>query len=760
MLRLPENLVREIYTVPSLLLVITSMSVFNRFYRWICYVENGDDFTTALRKVGLVILLLSSPISLAYSCYWFYLGYGSGNQQPLPDGSLHDPLGVQIQAINALLLSVTLVVPYFVGRSQRHVSATMVDIVSIILLLHWTIATITIPDYGIQVVAITIAVFSILSTATYSALYTMYAFLLCLISGWNEAFQRDQGSTLAVLLVPGARLFSPPSEVFIGHVSSLSIFGFAIIGMMLQMKEHHRHLNANEAAVRISREIVDLLRRYDTEGVSTALQSAFADTQTKVDPELLHSFKAMNANLEKYKPHLPNYMFVMDSDGSDADAGDDGGEGDLEQISNVDSGTMRAKVEEEDDEGDIILNESDEIQTLDMSGTLRVRSPTATKFIASTPNSATRPRQLSLPSEDGDNGDCTSSKLLSPTFKGKVCYALVDLVLQQPASQLAQSGSLSGSLTVVDLNQSAKSGSEAIIDESMNNSQQYYARSTQLIVADVINHLHSIAQATKASIHNVVGDTAILSWNATHRVPQPEVKAIRFLHQLTSSVGAKASISAAAFSGQAHCFAMTTLTKQHALIVRAKWLSTLRAAFTRARELQTTLVDSAICSTSTHAYECRAVDAVSMSPIGSTKAAQWRRSLHGQLFTSPAAVVGGHASPLPGRQASHVTSSNEKKAPDLRWSMLYEVVSEISHAEDEWMYQLDRQESKTAASDSLLTTRALFAALKGDLGSAREVLRTVEERFVERKENLPESVSQLIDACDARQLALRAAGEG
>ena len=90
---------------------------------------------------------------------------------------------------------------------------------------------------------------------------------------------------------------------------------------------------------------------------------------------------------------------------------------------------------------------------------------------------------------------------------------------------------------------------------------------------ETLNTIYTLAGTSKASIHSTIGDVAILSWNATHRVAQPEVKAAKFFVQLAKALellGVKAA--AAVFTGEGECEYVVTATGQQTLLLHTTWM--------------------------------------------------------------------------------------------------------------------------------------------------------------------------------------------
>jgi hypothetical protein len=85
-----------------------------------------------------------------------------------------------------------------------------------------------------------------------------------------------------------------------------------VVACMLQARYHRTLLDKVEAANDLSRDVAELLRNYDTAGVELALEAYGA--LSHADPALIASYAALVANLNQYRPHLPNWMIMRDVD--------------------------------------------------------------------------------------------------------------------------------------------------------------------------------------------------------------------------------------------------------------------------------------------------------------------------------------------------------------------------------------------------------------------------------------------------------------
>ena len=83
---------------------------------------------------------------------------------------------------------------------------------------------------------------------------------------------------------------------------------------------------------------------------------------------------------------------------------------------------------------------------------------------------------------------------------------------------------------------------------------------------------------------------------------------------------------------------------------------------------------------------------------------------------------------------------------------LHELLGEVDHADDEWMYQLQQQNAGAGESDDprTHTTTVVQLLLKNEFGAAAEALQRVETKANEKKSNSSGAASAEIDS-----LALR-----
>jgi hypothetical protein len=207
------------------------------------------------------------------------------------------------------------------------------------------------------------------------------------------------------------------------------------------------------------------------------------------------------------------------------------------------------------------------------------------------------------------------------------------------------------------------------------------------LVSAFADRVHKIAAATHCAVHSFVGDTVQLSWNATVKAVQPEVKAARFLARLQAAMrGDDVRVNGAAAHGKATTqFAGTGGVQT--LAISAAWRATLRTLAAFAAAHRAMVVAESMAVAAQHAVTCRPVEALS---------------------------VGGAT------------------------VVVHEVIQERDDDDDEWMYVL----AKTGGD---VVGDALRACLEGDYGTAVSKLAGL----VEAGAALPSTVANLRDRAEA-----------
>jgi hypothetical protein len=432
-----------------------------------------------------------------------------------------------------------------------------------------------------------VAIFSIFACICEMPLRNLYLALIAVlfaVSGYNTCAGLT-GSPL--LMVAGGHSAQPLRTVLGYYLTALVALTIPVIACVLQTRQFRMLLAAAEMGNALSRDAAELLRNYDTDGVSLLLHEY--SQSSDADPQLIESYTALVSNLNLYRPHLPNWMVRHHDDHSDSSRGDCG------------DGTPKSTRSLQSSKGKPSSTASDATHEI-VTGSVDAYNVTAE------PKSVT------------------------------VAFSIVDFKVAGELGMTARGAAMSA----------------------------------------FSDNVHRLAAATHCAVHGFVGDTVQLSWNATLRAVQPEVKAVRFLCGLKAALAGNTdvSVAAAAMHGKATTqFAGTGAVQ--AVAISLPWRSALRTLVVFAAKHRTFVVHHKTASAASHACALRGVEAV--------------------------------------------LSSTSHDPTALETILIHEVLGE-RHADDdgEWMYVLNKDGADKVSA-------ALNACLAGEYGEAVSSLENVEE---------------------------------
>ena len=522
-------------------------------------IVEGDDFTQTLRKIAAVVNCVCGPFAAGYGAYWCYLSFtGEGGSG----------LGAGIQGVFTVLIMTVLFGNYFLVRRWKHVSDAHITIFMWILFFPCVGPVFGIPEFGTRILLMWYSILVVISQSNHVVAQCGLALIAQIMSCYNDAFK---GHSDTLLLIPGARQNGPPWEVFIEKAGATFVSTTVIIGVFLQARDNTKQLAAARKTNAMAEVIVGLLNKYDCDAVNVAIDNFSVQG---ADPGLVKSFITMNTNLEKYKPFLPNYLFLTSDSDPDAPEGGD----DEYSEGSIDIATVQS------------YNEKDR---------------------ESTHGGYQTPKQAL-------NGSAKQSFLRAP----KSAYALKDLRTEESEIS-SETSSASGKVPRQVHGSGSGEGSRMRFTQQFDGKISYAwldvspnaCRSASLSIssarlkASLIDNVYRIANSTKASVHSMVGDCIIVSWNATHRVVQPEAKAAQFVCRVKAAMEGH-YLAAAVCSGSAKCESYTSATKQQAMLIHARWLPLLTAAFTLAKKYKTVILDEKTFDVGTFDVDAQPIDRV------------------------------------------------------------------------------------------------------------------------------------------------------
>jgi hypothetical protein len=532
---------------------------------------DNDTLIAMLRKVTLTVLLPTGGV--------FVLGLGVYFSVMLAIET--DPNAMPALAVTGfcnVVPAITWHYGYWRCRATKQATDATLNVVAWGGILWAAGILIAVPQIS-ALLATTSVLVGLLIIDTNHLLAHLACILLLFCGGvWN--FLHASYPATGMVSVPHAR-DGPLYERILLVMVTCSTFAFVFMGVFGMTYAARSAVDASDRALRMSITVAELLRRYDTDGVTEMLEEY--RNEPGADPRILASYTALVANLNQYRPHLPNWM-VDAADGEQSEAAS--------------------------------------------QRTTDTRSVTASV-------------QLSVSMRAGDVGTDNperarlQSVAAQPSRRNvNVSYGLVDFGFATP-----------------------QEGAQA--DAGL---------------TDFVDRVHEWATTTHASIHGFVGDVLQVSWNATHSIAQPELKAANFMAALvkwnrTADDDATITAAAAVFSGPAVC-RFSGSGRVQALTLATTWRPTLQRCLQFAAEHRAVLMDSATHGPASICVESYAVEVVPPDTAG---------------------VIA-----------------------DTKPIELFEVGAELQDDCDEWMYVLQRK----GVTDCDRVTTALRAAVEGDVAGA------------------------------------------
>jgi hypothetical protein len=650
-----------------------------RLQAWAMVFPNDDDEVASQKMILFFFAFLAVPI-FGYSMYlWIVLGI----EKTYPAGDLVGATTMFAHAINFWSGYVAL------RLRGGKLSTALTHVYYFALEVLWGILVLAVPDFGIERGSITMTVMIILARPPLIGLHLIVPLCLMSIILANEVFdarvsipQHREGNKLEHMIC--ALMVWTACGMTLGTVLAKGVSSAA-------------QSRRNRLAVEMCNEVVDLLQSYDTKGVKEILVRYKKDKDA--DRKLLRSFGRMNANLERYRPHLPNYILMPEED------------------------------EEED------------TTTLSDEHSLRDEVSSAVLLERSSSNSASSKDGRNLRTGQWRKRKATGAGLLSKESASSLYQrAMDDESGPTPEHSPSNGGSANGS-------ESTPLGTPLSKHAAAARSNAHYAGCITMAELDflglsvdrraewlplMVDQIYQQAASCHGSIHSLLGDTLTVTWNATRRVAQGELKATRFLHRVQTAMKEHGvAACGAAFTGSAACESVQSSTGQQAFLVHCPWRDALRLLSSLAARTQHVLIDEATNAVAHYDFDSQAVDQVRFIPPSGAvddpvPAFLVNERLFRHLPFSSAAVrrpdIDLNHPVYPDSMPSTPLLANFPDSDSRVVSAtIYEVVGEAKREDDEWMYQLEGAKDKNTRHGEV--TRAFQAMLSGKYGTCASILQ-------------------------------------
>ena len=251
-----------------------------------------DDFVARLRKYLAVVCFF--PGSLLTGFYMI---------ESIVQGFSSEPnlLLAWISASFSALILTFHVAQYFWLRKTGTVTPAHAAALCWVFMLLMVPSFLTFPQFDNKSIAITVACLTLLLQVPKRLIILLCCLLLCIFHDWNEAHLTDPDR---LLVLPSVHPdFTQHIRGFIDGVVCTVIVGMFFITFYWHVKESERRGNAQKAANKLTLDILQCQKRYDTKAISLILEEC--KEAAVVDKDLVELYETMNSNLESYRPSYP-----------------------------------------------------------------------------------------------------------------------------------------------------------------------------------------------------------------------------------------------------------------------------------------------------------------------------------------------------------------------------------------------------------------------------------------------------------------------
>ena len=736
-----------------------------------------DEGIQVTRKLCVSTFFLFVPGILGFIGYYIYLII-----------VLKDPdafASLVVSMFLGMTLLINSITSYLLARKRKHISNKSMSVSLFCYALSF-IATALVEPFAAHrfLLACTMIMACIVQAS-----YPLALFSLCiagqLVTCYNIAFwpftgrnpSHSQYESYPRLAIPGTRELLPPWEHFVHNLTGTTFALVVALAVYIQSRTMTDLLNRRGKTIEVAKTVCQMLRDYDVDGVTTVLEQQTLGA----DPQLVHELVELNSNLQRYRPFLPNFLFLAPEPGSDSGVsfsmpmpeGANGLVAEGGRLPHLSGSTGNLTGREADASQTSAISAVNPLISFPSPVHQTAQSPIGRSSIGQGTTIHFTPQALSLHIHRRD------SDLSSLTFQSNVSTPSnimasisdrdqigADLPINAPNLRTRRfSGSVrrhsslpDGSRLMETIDSKKVSGAQfvGVISYALIDFTAIAISGIDAHVVDFTEAVYAIAEEAKASVHSMHGDTVQVSWNATHRVIQPAVKAVQFLLRLAHHAQDNGyKIAGAIWSGPATCFYVNSANKHQALLTSLPWMEALSAMFSIARRYSTLLVDESTFNATSMNFEYRGVDQVHFYRTHDTGfvagiSARLLCENNGKLPPDQSRSSGSGASSGFGRSASPLfapAQSGSSGAPPLgprgqiapARSKIYELLREHDGTHEntlEWMYQLADQTANSAS--SAVISSALDEAC---LGHFDQALAKLEELTFSRRDHQGTSTS-------------------
>lgn len=474
-------------------LVLWNVTVANTF-------EPEDTFYTKMRKFVFFLLVAANAVCCVMP-YFFYRAAQLHGRTPKTSLDAQRETTFWIFGATYSLFFVSTILFYIYVRVTRTTPDWLTTVAFATTIVTVGIISLGAPFYPLDATLTACCIGAALANTPHMWLIITIVAGFLIVQIINDTFGN-------VLMIPGYYDQSIQTWGDVLFVRSCGIFCvfLAFLGVIGQLALAKRNMIKAERAALLSRRVSDLLAQYNTAACRREIAAYL--TLDDADATLAEVSLALVANLERYRPFLPNY--VLAANGSDED----------DDLLDRPAAKTTASGQRQSSVAATAAPSSDNGSTTESDA----RGAVPSEKLSSSP------RQHP---QVGQSFDCGNNSVRSNHSASG--HRADEYAGPSGPAAVVSVGLSSWHRSVVSFC-TMRIGLAASVPFSV---------ATAALQHQLVGVLHEKSSATGAALHAFVGDTLTATWNATRRVAMGETKACRFMLAVRDALQAAADLRVA-----------------------------------------------------------------------------------------------------------------------------------------------------------------------------------------------------------------------
>jgi hypothetical protein len=529
------------------------------------FVHPEDSYDVVLRKIvlsaaPLVVLIISAPIP-----YYFYqIHTAMRNPVDLPILAMDDAVcpGVPVlraarpsqSELGALLTFAIVTILWVVASSAVSIYCRLSGVFSARLSDVWLGVSTVVACVGLMThayvtpfYAAATSILALTMRATHAhAIAAVHACIFIvhvvnILTGWKASFTHYRGN-------PQNAMTMTATERAFYYALGLVAFVVSYVAVDAALRVIEQQTAKLQGSLRLSKQLAALTRSYDVDRMREALE--VYGTDPDCDREILMTQRAVLANLEAYRPHIPAFFLDQARSSTSSEAGSDAEDVDLQSAHVYQSHSSRGQPHHRS-----FAESNQRLTDISTTGMVVTRGGGTTDRL--TPLFRPTPNHSAITAAAVTVGSATQQQLhrhhphqttpMPPLHQQHVVAAVYRGIVSYFRLQLDDAVLLRalGAATVPKEQQPTKESSDNEVHHNNRRASACVgsnARASGLVTPDseaaVVNAARLVellliecfraAEATHGSVLGAVGDEITVAWNAARRTGRAGVKACNF----------------------------------------------------------------------------------------------------------------------------------------------------------------------------------------------------------------------------------------